>query len=121
MSSLEQFRTKAEELKAKAEQETSFITRAVLEGLAASYLCLAEHEARRHVEVREDAWGDLARENGWRCACGHSIPYHDRELFFETRLCADCSRSLGKHASGVGESPSATPGPEEQGPPSRAH
>jgi hypothetical protein len=120
MSSLDQFRTKAEELMVKAEQETSFITRALFEGLAASYLRLAEHEARRQIQNREGAWNDLARENGWRCECGEAIPYCDRDQYFETKMCADCYRSLGEHLSRQRE-PSTTPAREEQGPPSRPH
>jgi hypothetical protein len=120
MSSLDHFRTKAEELMTKAQQETSFITRALFEGLAASYLRLAEHEARRHVEIREDAWNGRARQNGWRCECGRSIPYRDRDRYFETKVCADCCRSLGGHLTQPRE-PLKAPGREEQGPESRPH
>lgn len=120
MSSLDQFRTKAEELMAKAQQETSFISRALFEGLAASYLRLAEHEARRQIQNREGAWNGLARENGWRCECGESIPYCDRDQYFETKLCADCYKSLGKRQSPARE-PSKTPGREEKAPESRPH
>jgi hypothetical protein len=120
MSSLDQFRTKAEELMIKAQQETSFITRALFEGLAASYLRLAEHEARRQIASREGAWNDLARKNGWRCECGESIPFRDRDQYFETKLCADCYSSLGEHLSPARE-PSNTPGREEQAPGGRPH
>jgi hypothetical protein len=120
MSSLDQFRTKAEELMTKAQQETSFITRALFEGLAASYLRLAEHEARRQIQNREGAWNALARENGWRCECGEPIPYCDRDRYFESRLCADCYRSLGEHMSRPRE-PSNTPGREAPAPEGRPH
>ena len=98
MSSAAQYRVKAQELKARAQSDKNPFTRAALENFALSYLRLAEHEENHQ---REEAWSRLARENGWRCACGRSISHAGRDIYLRTKLCAPCYRALQRNELGI--------------------
>ena len=99
MSSLDHYRAKAEELKAKSQSEDSAINKAVFEGLAQSYLRLAHLEENHQREVRQKAWAHSASETGWYCECGHSISLFEREIYFTTRRCLRCNQAANERLS----------------------
>jgi RNA polymerase-binding transcription factor DksA len=99
MSSLDHYRAKAEELRAKSQSEDSAISRAVFEGLAQSYIRLARHEENHQREVRQKASAHSASETGWSCACGHSISWSEREIYFTTRRCMHCNQVANERLS----------------------
>jgi RNA polymerase-binding transcription factor DksA len=99
MSSLDHYRAKAEELRAKSQSEGSPINRAVFEGLAQSYVRLARLEENHQREVRQKAWAHSASETGWTCACGHSISLSEREIYFTTRRCMHCNQVANERLS----------------------
>jgi len=99
MSSLDHYRAKAEELKAKSQSEDSAISKAVFEGLAQSYVRLARHEENHQREVRQKAWAHSASETGWSCPCGHSISWSEREIYFTTRRCMRCNQVANERLS----------------------
>ena len=99
MSSVDHYRAKAEELKAKSQSEDSAISKAVFEGLAQSYVRLARLEENHQREVRQKAWAHSASETGWSCACGHSISWSEREIYFTTRRCMHCNQVANERLS----------------------
>jgi RNA polymerase-binding transcription factor DksA len=99
MSSLDHYRAKAEELKARSESEDSAISKAVFEGLAESYVRLARLEENHQREVRLKAWAHSASETGWYCDCGHSISLSEREIYFTTRCCMRCNQAANERLS----------------------
>jgi RNA polymerase-binding transcription factor DksA len=99
MSSVDHYRAKAEELKAKSQSEDSAISKAVFEGLAQSYIRLARHEENHQREVRQKAWAHSASETGWSCPCGHSISLSEREIYFTTRRCMHCNQVANERLS----------------------
>jgi RNA polymerase-binding transcription factor DksA len=99
MASLDHYRAKAEELKAKSQSEDSAINRAVFEGLAQSYIRLARLEENHQREVRQKAWAHSASETGWSCDCGHSISLSEREVYFTTRRCMHCNQVANERLS----------------------
>jgi RNA polymerase-binding transcription factor DksA len=99
MSSVDHYRAKAEELKAKSQSEDSAISKAVFEGLAQSYIRLARLEENHQREVRQKAWAHSASETGWSCACGHSISWSEREVYFTTRRCMHCNQVANERLS----------------------
>jgi RNA polymerase-binding transcription factor DksA len=99
MSSLDHYRAKAEELKAKSQSEDSEINKAVFEGLAQSYVRLAHLEENHQRELRQKAWARSAGETGWYCECGHSISNSEREIYFTTRHCMRCNQAANETLS----------------------
>ncbi|MBX9828334.1 MAG: hypothetical protein K2Y27_25490 [Xanthobacteraceae bacterium] len=99
MSSLDHYRAKAEELRAKSQSEDSAISRAVFEGLAQSYVRLARLEENHQREVRQKAWAHSVSETGWTCECGHPISLAEREIYFTTRRCMHCNQAANERLS----------------------
>jgi RNA polymerase-binding transcription factor DksA len=99
MSSLDHYRAKAQELRAKSQSEGSPINKAVFEGLAKSYIRLARLEENHQREVRQKAWAHSASETGWTCECGHSISLSEREIYFTTRRCMHCNQAANERLS----------------------
>lgn len=99
MSSLDHYRAKAEELRAKSQSEDSAISKAVFEGLAQSYVRLARLEENHQREVRQKVWAHSASETGWTCECGHSISFAEREIYFTTRRCTHCNQATNERLS----------------------
>ena len=99
MPSLDHYRAKAEDLKAKSQSEDSAINRAVFEGLAQSYVRLAHLEEHHQREVRQKAWAHSTGETGWFCKCGHSISLSEREIYFSTRRCMRCHQAAKERLS----------------------
>jgi RNA polymerase-binding transcription factor DksA len=99
MASLDHYRAKAEELKAKSQSEDSAINKAVFEGLARSYVRLAHLEENHQREIRQKAWAHSASETGWYCECGHSISLSEREIYFTTRRCLRCKQAANERLS----------------------
>jgi hypothetical protein len=99
MSSLDHYRAKAEELRARSQSEDSAISKAVFEGLAQSYVRLARLEENHQREVRQKAWAHTASETGWFCECGHSISLFEREIYFTTRRCERCNQTANERLS----------------------
>jgi len=53
--------------------------------------------AKRMIEERDARWDGLARSRGWLCdLCGVPIPFEERELYFETDMCAHCAYMISK-------------------------
>jgi RNA polymerase-binding transcription factor DksA len=49
------------------------------------------------IPENEQAWQKLARAKGYKCeACGELIPFSERQVFFERKLCGRCAASLDK-------------------------
>jgi RNA polymerase-binding transcription factor DksA len=109
MSSLDQYRAKARELKAKSQSEDSAINRAVFEGLAQSYIRLAHLEENHQREVRQMAWAHSASETGWSCKCGHPISLSEREIYFTTRRCMRCNQATNQRLSRLYDLASSDP------------
>ena len=43
-------------------------------------------------QIAEDNWASLARAKGFRCsACGKPTVYDERELYFRTGRCSECT------------------------------
>lgn len=99
MSSLDHYRAKAEELRAKSQSEDSPINKAVFKGLAQSYIRLARLEEDHQREVRQKAWAHSASETGWTCECGHSISLSEREIYFTTGRCMHCNQAANERLS----------------------
>ena len=99
MSSLDHYRAKAEELKAKSQSEDNAITRAVFEDLAQSYVRLARFEENHQREVRQKAWAQSTSETGWSCECGHPISWSEREIYFTTGRCMHCNQAANERLS----------------------
>ena len=99
MSSLDHYRAKAEELRAKSQREDSAISRAVFAGLAQSYIRLAHLEENHQREFRQKAWACSASETGWSCECGHSISWAEREVYFTTGRCPCCNQAANERLS----------------------
>jgi RNA polymerase-binding transcription factor DksA len=99
MSSLDHYRAKAQELRAKSQSEGSPINKAVFEGLAKSYIRLARLEENHQREVRQKAWAHSASETGWTCECGQSISLSEREIYFTTRRCMHCNQAANERLS----------------------
>jgi RNA polymerase-binding transcription factor DksA len=99
MTSLDHYRAKAEELKAKSQSEDCAINKAVFEELAQSYIRLARFEENHQREVRHKAWARSASETGWYCDCGHSISWSEREIYFTTRRCMRCNQATNERLS----------------------
>jgi RNA polymerase-binding transcription factor DksA len=99
MSSLDHYRAKAEELRAKSQNEDSAISKAVFEGLAESYVRLARLEENHQREVRQKAWAHSVSETGWSCECGHSISLSEREIYFTTGRCVPCNEAANERLS----------------------
>jgi hypothetical protein len=99
MTSLDHYRAKADELRAKSRSEDSPISKAVFEGLAESYVRLAHLEENHQREVRQKAWAHSASETGWSCDCGHSISWSEREVYFTTRRCMRCNQAAHERLS----------------------
>jgi RNA polymerase-binding transcription factor DksA len=95
----DQYRAKAEDLKAKSRGEDSAINRAVFEGLAQSYHRLAHLEEKHQFEIRQKAQDRSLSKTGWYCECGHSISSFERETYFTTRLCMRCNREANERLS----------------------
>src|SRR5215216_918774 len=109
MPSLDHYRAKADELTAKFQSEDSAINRAIFEGLAQSYLRLAQLEEKHQREVRQKAWAHSASETGWYCECGHSISLSEREIYFTTRRCMHCNQAANERLSRLYELASSHP------------
>ncbi len=46
---------------------------------------------------REEVWSRLADGKGYNCAvCSGSIPYGERDVFFETGMCGSCAHQARK-------------------------
>jgi RNA polymerase-binding transcription factor DksA len=99
MSSLDHYRAKAEELRARSQSEDSAISKAIFEGLAESYVRLARLEENHQREVRQKAWAHSVSETGWTCDCGHSISLSEREIYFTTRRCVNCNEAANERLS----------------------
>jgi len=95
----DQYRAKAEELKAKSQGDYSPIDRAVFGGLARSYHRLAHLEEEHQLEVRQKARDRSLSATGWYCECGHSISSFERETYFTTRLCMRCHQEATERLS----------------------
>jgi hypothetical protein len=109
MSSLDQYRAKARELRVKSQSEDSAINRAVFEGLAQSYVRLAHLEENHQREVRHRAWLHSASETGWSCECGHPISSSEREIYFTTRRCMRCNQATNRRLSQLYDLASSDP------------
>ena len=99
MSSLDHYRAKAQELKAKSQTEDSAINKGVFEGLARSYIRLAHLEEKHQREVRQKAWADSVSETGWSCECGNSISHSERDIYFTTGRCMRCNQEANERLS----------------------
>jgi len=45
----------------------------------------------------EQRWDSLARAKGYKCeSCGIAIPFGEREIYFESKLCGRCNHTLSK-------------------------
>lgn len=99
MPSLDRYRAKAEELRARSQSEDSAINKAVFEDLARSYIRLARLEENHQREVRQKASAHSAGETGWSCECGHSISLSEREIYFTTRRCVRCNQAANERLS----------------------
>jgi hypothetical protein len=43
-------------------------------------------------QIAEDNWASLAQAKGFRCsACGRPTAYDERELYFRTGRCSECT------------------------------
>ena len=48
-------------------------------------------------QIAEDNWASLARAKGFRCgACGTQAAYDERELYFRTGRCGQCTNVMSK-------------------------
>jgi RNA polymerase-binding transcription factor DksA len=55
-------------------------------------------KTKDEIEETEGNWADLARSEGYLCErCGSTIPYDEREIYFETKLCDWCRDQSEKH------------------------
>ncbi len=49
------------------------------------------------VPENEQAWERYARANNCRCgACGQLIPFGERQVYFDRKLCGACAHKLDK-------------------------
>lgn len=99
MPSLDHYRAKAEELKARSQNEDSAISKAIFDGLAESYVRLARLEESHQREIRQKARAHSASETGWSCECGHSISLSEREIYFTTGRCVRCHQAANERLS----------------------
>ena len=43
------------------------------------------------------AWDRLARAKNYKCeACGQLIPFGERKIYFETKMCGHCAYKVDK-------------------------
>ncbi len=49
------------------------------------------------IPENEKKWDNLARAQGYKCeACGQLIPFGEREVYFERKLCGRCAATVDK-------------------------
>jgi hypothetical protein len=49
------------------------------------------------IPKNEQDWDKLARANGYRCGvCDQLIPFSERVIYFERKLCGHCAYKLDK-------------------------
>jgi RNA polymerase-binding transcription factor DksA len=49
------------------------------------------------IPENEQAWDRLAAAKGYKCErCGQRIPFGEREIYFERKLCGLCAHLLDK-------------------------
>jgi len=49
------------------------------------------------VPENEQAWDKLARAKDYRCEmCNELIPFGEREIYFERKICGHCAHLLDK-------------------------
>ena len=49
------------------------------------------------VPENEQKWDRLAQAKGYKCSmCGIAIPFGEREVYFEKKLCGHCENTLSK-------------------------
>jgi len=49
------------------------------------------------IPENEQAWDRLARAKGYKCElCGEFIPFGERTVYFERKLCGQCAHKLDK-------------------------
>lgn len=49
------------------------------------------------IPENEENWNKLAAAKGYRCErCNALIPFGEREVYFETKLCGYCAHMLQK-------------------------
>ncbi len=52
---------------------------------------------KHEIEMREQRWENLAHAKGYQCGlCSTTVPYCDREIFFQTGLCGHCAHAMSK-------------------------
>lgn len=52
---------------------------------------------KSRIEDREEAWSRKAAYEGYKCnRCGSSIPYDERDVYFETKQCGYCAHQSSK-------------------------
>jgi hypothetical protein len=45
----------------------------------------------------EQNWDKLARAKGYKCeVCGQFIPFSERTLYFEQKMCSHCAHQMHK-------------------------
>ena len=50
------------------------------------------------IPENEQKWNNLARAQGYKCeACGQLIPFGERQVYYERKLCGRCAATVDKN------------------------